>query len=218
MTTRLKIDFVSDVSCPWCVIGLKSLETALARLGPDIDADLRLQPYELNPQLPREGQDIDDYFKKKHGVSREQIERSRDALRQRGEEIGFDFHLDQRTRIYNTFDAHRLLHWASTQGRQRELKHALFGAYFTDGRDISDREVLADLATRVGLDAEQVRAVLASDAEAGEVRRLERFYHEQGVSAVPSIIINDRYLIQGGQPVEVFERALRNIAAEKSAA
>ena len=218
MTARLKIDFVSDVSCPWCVIGLKSLEQALDRVSADATADLHFQPFELNPQMPPEGQDIAEHIAQKYGSSPEQMERNREGIRARGAELGFKFNMDKRTRIYNTFDAHRLLHWAQLEGRQHALKQALFTAYFTDGRNPNDREVLVDVAAKAGLDALKAREVLESGRYADEVRQHEQFYARQGISAVPSIIINDKYLIQGGQPVQVFEQALRKIAAESKEA
>lgn len=215
MTTPLKIDFVSDVSCPWCVIGLRSLEQALERIGSDTGADIHFQPFELNPQMPPQGQDIAEHLAQKYGSTREQLLRNQEAIRARGAELGFTFDMGKRSRVYNTFDAHRLLHWAELEGRQRELKRALFAAYFTDGRDPSDREVLIELATQAGLDPVRAREILELDLYADEVRERERFYGERGIQAVPSVIVNDQYLIQGGQPVEVFERALRQIAAEQ---
>jgi len=214
MTTPLKIDFVSDVSCPWCVIGLRSLEQALERIGPQAAADIHFQPFELNPQLPPEGQDVVEHLTQKYGSTREQMLRNQDAIRARGADLGFEFDMGKRARVYNTFDAHRLLHWAELEGRQREMKRALFAAYFTDGRNPSDREVLTELATQAGLDPVRAREVLESGLYADEVRERQRFYGERGIQAVPSVIVNDKYLIQGGQPVEVFERALRQIAAE----
>lgn len=214
MTARLKIDFVSDVSCPWCVIGLRSLEQALERTNGAVQADIHFQPFELNPQMPPEGEDIIDHLVRKYGAPREQLERNQEAIRSRGAALGFEFDMEKRSKIYNTFDAHRLLHWAELEGRQHALKRALFAAYFTEGRNPSDRETLVELAQQVGLDPERAREVLESGRYADEVRERERLYASQGISAVPSVIINDKYLIQGGQPVEVFERALRQIAAE----
>ncbi len=215
MTAKLKIDFVSDVSCPWCVIGLRALEQALERVGDAASADIHFQPFELNPHLPREGQDITEHLVQKYGSTPEQLRRNQEAIRDRGADLGFTFELGKRSRVYNTFDAHRLLHWAELEGRQRELKRALFAAYFTDGRNPSDRDVLVELAAQAGLDPVRAREVLESDRYADEVREREQFYGQQGISAVPSVIVNDKYLIQGGQPVEVFERALREIASEE---
>ena len=210
----MKIDFVSDVSCPWCAIGLQSLETALQRLGGEVQAELHFQPFELNPQMAPEGEEITEHLVRKYGITPEQAQANRESIRQRGAALGFTFDMDKRARIYNTFDAHRLLHWAELEGRQRELKHALLRTYFTDGQDPSDHSVLARVAAEVGLDAERAKQILASDEFAAEVRERERFYLDHGVHAVPSVIINDRHLIQGGQPPEVFEQALRRLAAE----
>ena len=215
MTTQtLKIDFVSDVSCPWCIIGLKALEQAADRLQGEVALDLHFQPFELNPQMAPEGQDIGEHLHEKYGATPEQSQKNREAIAARGAELGFAFSMDKRSRIYNTFDAHRLLHWAEKKGLQPQLKHALFTAYFTDGQNPSDHDVLVRVAAKVGLDADEARALLASDRFADEVREREQLYLQNGIHSVPAIIINDRHLIQGGQPVEVFEQALRQIAAQ----
>ncbi|HYD94978.1 MAG TPA: DsbA family oxidoreductase [Noviherbaspirillum sp.] len=215
MAQHMKIDFVSDVSCPWCAIGLYSLEEALQRLDGEVRADITFQPFELNPQLPPEGEDIDEHLAAKYGASPEQSQSNREAIRARGEEVGFTFSMDKRSRIYNTFDAHRLLYWAAEEGRQRELKHALFKAYFTDGDNPGSHELLVRLAGEAGLDPVRAREILTSDAYAQETREQENFFLEQGIHSVPAVIINDRYLISGGQPVDVFEQALRQIASEE---
>jgi predicted DsbA family dithiol-disulfide isomerase len=213
MTTPIKIDFVSDVSCPWCAVGLNALETALRNIGDDIAPELHFQPFELNPNMAPEGQDITEHITQKYGSTPEQQEQSRAMIRQRGADVGFDFALGMRNRIYNTFDAHRLLHWAGLEGRQRALKHVLFEAYFTLGEDPSSHAVLQAAAVKVGLDAQGAATVLASDRYAQEVRAAEQFYQQQGINSVPAVIINDRHLISGGQPAELFERALRQIMA-----
>lgn len=210
MATSLKIDFVSDVSCPWCAIGLASLECALERLSKEVNATIHFQPFELNPQMPAEGRDAVAYLVEKYGSTPEQIRKNANAIRARGKEVGFVF--GNREHVYNTFDAHRLLHWAGLEDKQIPLKHALLAAYFTDGRDVSAHSVLVDLASSVGLDAQQAQAILSSGAYADEVREQEQFYQQQGIHSVPAIVINDRHLLQGGQPVEVFEQALRQIA------
>jgi predicted DsbA family dithiol-disulfide isomerase len=206
----MKIDFVSDVACPWCAVGLLALEEALRRIGPDVPVALHFQPFELNPQMPPEGEDAAEHLARKYGAPPEQLARTRQALRERGAELGFSF--GERTRVWNTFDAHRLLHWAGLEGRQRELKHALLTAYHTDARNPGAQDVLLDLCARVGLDVERARAILASDEYADAVRERERFYQARGISAVPSVIIDDRHLIQGGQPPEAFEQALRRLS------
>ena len=212
----MKIDFVSDIACPWCAIGLNALEQALARIGPDLQASLHFQPFELNPQMAPEGQEIVEHLGQKYGIDAAQIAANTEAIRQRGATVGFTFGIGKRSRIYNTFDAHRLLHWAGLAGDapQRALKHALLKAYFTDGQNPSDPEVLVQAALAAGLDEAGARALLASDTYTAEVRQAEGFYQQQGIHSVPAVIINDRHLISGGQPVEVFERALRQIAAE----
>jgi predicted DsbA family dithiol-disulfide isomerase len=215
MTTSIKIDFVSDVSCPWCVIGLRSLQQALANLGDAVHAEIHFQPFELNPAMATGGQDMGEHIAEKYGSSLEQMAQSREMIRARGAELGFTFDMAQRGRIYNTFDAHRLLHWAGLEGRQQPLKEALFKAYFTDGQDPSSHAVLLRLVKEVGLDAAAGAEILASDACGADVRELEQFYQGQGISSVPAIIINDRHLISGGQAPEVFEQALRQIISSK---
>jgi len=211
----LRIDFVSDVVCPWCAIGLASLEQALQRLQGEVAAEIHFQPFELNPQLPPEGEDIAGHLQRKYGMDEAQLAQNQERIRQRGAELGVVFDLGARSRIYNTFDAHRLLHWAETEGRQRELKHALLRAYFSEGKDVSDRDTLVAIAASAGLDAGRARAILDSDEFAEEVRASERFFQQLGISGVPAIIIERRHLVSGGQPPEVFERALREIAAAR---
>ena len=221
MTTLLKIDFVSDVSCPWCVIGLKALDEALERVKSEVSAELHFQPFELNPGMAAEGQEITEHITQKYGITPQQAHANRENIRLRGAQAGFKFSAADepgggRHRIYNTFDAHRLLHWAEVQGldKQKALKEGLFKAYFTDGQSPASHEMLVRVAGEAGLDAAQAREVLLSGAYAGEVREREQFYLNQGIHAVPAVIINDRHLISGGQPPEVFEQALRQIAAE----
>jgi predicted DsbA family dithiol-disulfide isomerase len=213
MMKTLKIDFVSDVSCPWCAVGLASLQTALARVAPEVQAEITFQPFELNPQMVAEGEDTTEHLRNKYGSTPEQAAAIRETIRARGAELGFVFNLDKRSRIYNTFDAHRVLHWAHLEGCQLALKKALLKAYFTDGEDPSDHTVLVRLATEVGLDAVRARAILEGDTFAAEVREQEQFYQQQGIHSVPAVVINDRHLISGGQPPEVFEQALRQLAA-----
>jgi len=211
---ELKIDFVSDVSCPWCAIGLASLERALERL-PEVKAQLHFQPFELNPSMPPGGQDVTEHLTQKYRTTPEQQAAAREAIRERGASVGFEFRKEGRGRIYNTFDAHRLLHWAELQGegRQHALKKALFKAYFTESRSPEEHEVLVQAATEAGLDSTRAREILAGDEYEPEVRHREGYYMEHGIHAVPAVIIDDRHLIQGGQPPEVFEQALRQLAA-----
>jgi predicted DsbA family dithiol-disulfide isomerase len=211
MKKHLKIDFVSDVSCPWCAIGLESLQTALGRLEGLAEVEIHFQPFELNPHMVPEGQDITEHLSEKYGSTPEQAAQAREAIRARGEALGFTFNMAKRGRIYNTFDAHRLLHWAELEGKQMALKKALLKAYFTDGENPSDTALLVRVAGEVGLDSTRAAAILESDTFADAVRAQEQFYLGQGISSVPAVIINDRHLISGGQPPEMFEQALRQI-------
>jgi predicted DsbA family dithiol-disulfide isomerase len=212
--TTLKIDFVSDVACPWCAIGLLSLEKAVERVGGELSVELHFQPFELNPAMAAEGEDATEHLMRKYRVSAEQLAGTRTMLRQRGAELGFTF--GERSRVWNTFDAHRLLHWAALEAgpaAQRTLKHALLQAYHGDDLNPGDHEVLLRVAADAGLDVDRARAVLETGEFADEVREREQFFQQAGINAVPAVIVNERHLIQGGQPVEVFERALREIAA-----
>ena len=217
MTQPLKIDFVSDVSCPWCVIGLKGLEQALARAGDVVEAEIRFQPFELNPEMPPEGQLLVEYAAQRYGSTPEQLAERRVMIRERAAALGFTIALSpEQGRVFNTFDAHRLLHWAGLKGKQREMKLALFRAYFTDSLNPGDKAVLVDAAEAAGLDRASAMDVLESGRYADEVRTAERFWRSKGITGVPAVIINDRYMISGGQPADLFEKAIRKIAAEES--
>ncbi|MFB3305818.1 DsbA family oxidoreductase [Pseudomonas sp. AMR01] len=214
MSTSLKIDFVSDVSCPWCVIGLRGLTEALDQLGAEVQAEIHFQPFELNPNMPAEGQNIVEHITEKYGSSAEESQANRARIRDMGAELGFAFRTDGQSRIYNTFDAHRLLHWAGLEGLQYNLKEALFTAYFSDGRDPSDHGTLASIADGVGLDGKRAAEILASDEYAAEVREEEKLWVSRGVSSVPTIVFNGQYAVSGGQPVEAFVGAIRQIIRE----
>ncbi|HEY8587656.1 MAG TPA: DsbA family oxidoreductase [Rhodanobacter sp.] len=209
----VRIDFVSDVSCPWCAIGLAALQRALVALDGEISAQVHFQPFELNPQMPADGEDSTEHLVKKYGSSAEQIDANREAIRQRGAALGFTFNMDRRSRVYNTFDAHRLLHWAGLEGRQLALKQILLRAYFTDGENVGAHETLLRLAKEAGLDVKRAEQILAGDEYADDVRKQEQFFMSRGIHSVPATIINGEHLISGGQPPEVFEQALRQIAA-----
>lgn len=210
----MKIDFVSDVACPWCAVGLNSLELALNNIGGEFPVDLHFQPFELNPAMPPEGEDTIEHLTRKYGSSPAQLAQGREALRERGAAVGFRF--GTRPRVWNTFDAHRLLHWAGLQGgtEQRSLKHALLAAYQSRGENPGDADVLLRAAGEAGLDLARARSVIASDEFSAEVRERQQHFQQLGIRSVPAVIINDRHLISGGQPPEVFEQALRQIAAE----
>ncbi len=213
---RMRIDFISDIVCPWCAIGLLSLEAAAARI-PGLTLDLHFHPFELNPGLEAQGQDIEEHLAQKYGASPQQLAQTRQAIRERGAALGFDFRMEARSRIYNTRDGHRLLHWAEEAhgaAVQRTLKLALLKAYFTEGRNVSDPAVLVEVAVAAGLPEAETRDVLATDRYATDVQAAEAEVHRQGIHAVPAIIVNQRHLIQGGQPVEAFEQLLRQVMAE----
>jgi len=215
---QLKIDFVSDISCPWCAIALAALEQAEERLQGQITLDWHFQPFELNPNMGPAGQNLQEHLHEKYGSTPEQFRQIHDTIAQRGAALGFVFDTAKRDRIYNTFDAHRLLHWAQEEGdvasgQHRALKRTLFTAYFTHGENPGDHAVLLRLVAETGLDPTRARAILQSTEFAEQVRARETFYQRQGIQSVPAIIVNDQHLIQGGQPVEVFEQALRQVAA-----
>ena len=216
MSTTLKIDFVSDVSCPWCAIGLSALEQALTAVQGDIAVDMHFQPFELNPQMGPEGQDITEHLTQKYGSTAAQQEQIRATIRQRGAEAGFAFKPEGRGRIWNTFDAHRLLAWADVEGalgQQHALKKALLTAYHGRAESPADHAVLLAAVLEAGLNESRAREVLAGDEFAQDVREREQFFTQAGISSVPAVIVNERHLISGGQPAAVFEQALRQIAA-----
>ena len=213
----LKIDFVSDVVCPWCVVGLGGLETALERLEPEgIAADIAFQPFELNPDMAPEGEGIVEHIGRKYGSTPEQSAANREMIRQRAGEVGFDMRMGADSRIWNTFDAHRLLHWAheTAPEKQKALKQALFTAHFTDNRNLTDAGVLTSAAEAAGLDRAEAAEVLASGRYTQAVRQAEQLWRARGISSVPAVVVEGKYLISGGQPAEAFEQALRQIAKE----
>ena len=210
----MKIDFVSDVACPWCAIGLASLQQALKNSADAVQATLHFQPFELNPDMPPGGEDVNEHLARKYGGTPEQFEANRAAIRERGAAVGFTFNPAGRGRIYNTFNAHRLLHWAGQQGddQQLALKRALLEAYHGRSEAVEQDDVLLAAVKKAGLDEARAREILASDEFAADVLAAERHYQQAGISSVPAVIINDRHLISGGQPPEVFEQALRQLA------
>jgi predicted DsbA family dithiol-disulfide isomerase len=213
----LKIDFVSDVVCPWCVVGLGGLTTALDKLkGEGVAADITFQPFELNPQMAPEGENIVEHIGRKYGATPEQSAANRVAIRERAADVGFDMRMGDDSRIWNTFDAHRLLHWAheTAPDQQEALKRALFTVHFTEGRNLTDAGVLTQAAEAAGLDRAEAAEVLASGRYAPEVRAAEDLWRARGITSVPAVVVEGKYLISGGQPAAAFEEALRKIAAE----
>lgn len=206
----LRIDIVSDVVCPWCVVGYKQLDEALKQT--QTDYEIHWHPFELNPNMPAEGQNMREHIIEKYGSSAQESDASRVRITEAGAEVGFDFNFTDDMRMHNTFNLHQLLHWAQPQGRMHDLKQALFTAHFTEGRNISNNEVLADIAAEIGLDRTEASAVLEDQRFAQDVRELEQHWQRQGVQSVPAIIFNERHLVSGAQGVENFTSILKQLA------
>ncbi|MES1190284.1 MAG: DsbA family oxidoreductase [Steroidobacter sp.] len=209
----MRIDFISDIACPWCAVGVASLDKALQEAGSDFEYELHFQPFELNPGMPKEGRNLVEYLSQKYGMSADRIKASHDMLYQRGKEVGFEF--GRRDHIWNTFDAHRLLYWADQldkSGAQFALKKALLRAYHGEAKNPSDRDVLLQAVAAVNLDTQEAQRILSSDLYAAEVHQLEHQWQRSGINAVPSMVINQRHLLQGAQPVETIVQALQQLA------
>ena len=216
MSVQLKIDIVSDVSCPWCIVGYQSLSLALAKLQPDLSAQIAWKPFELNPKMGAEGQHLGEHLHEKYGSTEQDIDQAKKMLTERGAAIGFTFNYQNDGRIYNTFNAHRLLYWARQYAKQTELKLALFALYFTQGGNPSNTDDLLRAVAKADLPPEEARNILESDRYAKEVREEEQRYVQMGIQSVPTFIINDKYKITGGQPVEEFVSTLQKIVVEES--
>jgi predicted DsbA family dithiol-disulfide isomerase len=217
MPRTLHIDFVSDVVCPWCVVGLGGLETALERLKAEgIEAEVSFRPFELNPDMAPEGENIVEHIGRKYGSTPEQSAANREMIRARAAEVGFDMRMGVDSRIWNTFDAHRLIFWAGEAGKETQaaMKKALFEAHFTEGRNIADAGVLTAAAERAGLDRAEAGEVLASGRYVEAVRAEQALWRSRGINAVPAVVVEGKWLISGGQPAGVFEEALRGMAGK----
>jgi len=212
--TKLQIDIVSDVMCPWCIVGYKGLESALEQLAPDVEATINWLPFELNPQMPIEGQDVRQHLMEKYGTTEEQGEQNKEMIAQRGKEVDFNFNFSQQMRMINSFNLHRLLAWAKDQGKQHELQMALFSAHFTKNIALNEHKELIKIVSSIGLDAEKAKYILNSDAYAEQIRAEQKISLESGINSVPTFIINDKYAISGGQSTETFKQALAQIAQE----
>ncbi len=206
LTENIRLDIVSDVVCPWCIVGFLQLQQALREAG--LGADVHWQPFELNPAMPPEGENLTEHMQRKYGATEEQSQSNREHLISVGRDLGFRFELADDMRIVNTFDAHQLLHWAATCGRQHELKITLFHCYFSRGRDVSDREVLANAAVEAGLDFEEAVAVLEDQRYANAVRDAQKVSISGGIQGVPAVIVNQRELMVGAQGVENYKKVL----------
>lgn len=213
MTEPLRIDIVSDVMCPWCIIGYRQLAAALAASG--TAHEIHWHPFELNPNMPPEGQNGFEHIAEKYGSTHEQSVESRAHMTELGDKLGFAFRWADDFRMHNTFNTHQLLHWAETQGRKHDLKLAMFKAHFTDRRDLSDSGVLAAIADEIGLDGDEALAVLTDQRFAEEVRRAEQFWQQQGISGVPAVVFNRKHLVTGAQGVENYASILAQLAQMK---
>lgn len=216
MTAPLKIDIVSDVSCPWCIIGYKSLSQALIKLQPNIIGHIAWKPFELNPKMSAEGQHLGEHLHEKYGSGEADIAQARNMITARGAALGFVFNFKDDGRIYNTFNAHRLLYWARQLEKQTDLKLALFDLYFSQGGNPSNQEDLLKAIIKAGLPAEDARTVLDTDQYAKEVREEQKKYLDMGIQSVPTFIINDKYKITGGQPVDEFVATLNKIVSDEA--
>ncbi len=210
MTKPLRIDIVSDVMCPWCVIGYRQLSQALDASG--TDHEIHWHPFELNPQMPPQGQNAREHIIEKYGSTPEQSEQSRQQMKALGDSLGFDFAWAEDSRMHNTFNTHQLLHWAGSQGRKHDLKLALFKAHFTDRRNLSDVAVLADVAAEIGLDRAEAATVLDDQHYANDVRSEEQFWQQQGITGVPAVVFDSKHLVTGAQGVDNYTSILKQLA------
>ena len=214
MTKKLKIDIVSDVVCPWCTIGYKRLEKAIQELGVADQIDIEWQPFELNPNMPAEGQNLNEHITEKYGSTLEQQNQSKKMMTDAGEELGFKFDYFDDMRMVNTIDAHVLLEYANDFGKQTELKMTLTKAFFSDRKDVSKRDVLRTALLEVGLNADEALAKLDSDEARLEVRNKQGYWKNMGVNSVPTIVFNRKSAVTGAQPVDTFKQVLSELIAE----
>ena len=210
----VSIDIISDVSCPWCIIGFRSLQLAIDELDKDDEVEINWRPFELHSAMGPEGLDRAKYIQKKYGLTPEQAQANRQNLIDRGLTVGYEFHFPENGRVYNTFDAHRLLHWAKQFSLQTQLKLALFDLYFKQAGDPSNHQALLKCVEEVGLSVPAAEAVLTSDQYVEEVHADQALSQSQGVTAVPAFIFNNKYLVSGGQPKEAFIDVLQELEKE----
>lgn len=224
MSTAIKIDIISDVMCPWCAVGYASLNKALEALADKVTVEIQWHPFELNPAMPAEGQDLREHLTEKYGSTDEQSRENRQRITDMGKGLGFEFNFYDGQRILNTFAAHQLLTWAGELAQQNDqpkmlqtaLKMALFHAYFRDGRDVSQVTTLLDIAQETGLKREDAEQILTQQTYAGAVRAEQQQWQEMGIHSVPAVILQNKYLVSGGQPPEAFIQALTQIIKEDS--
>jgi predicted DsbA family dithiol-disulfide isomerase len=206
----MQIEIVSDTVCPWCFIGKRRLERAMA-LRSGVAFNLNWRPYRLDPTIPKEGVDRRTYLKAKFGDG-QRTQSMGDVIRAEGSGEGISFAFEKIERSPNTLDSHRLIRWAASAGVQDEIVERLFRAYFLEGRDIGDRNVLLDIAREGGMDVEIVTGLLAGDADAGLIEREDRLAHEMGISGVPTFIFENRFMMSGAREPEVLVRVIDKAA------
>lgn len=212
--TPMKIEIVSDVMCPWCVIGFQNLQQALTQLSDRIDADLEWHAFELNPNMPKQGQNLSEHLMEKYGITPEQSRQNRDRIMSMGEQAGFSFNFAEDAIMINSFDCHRLLYWAKSEGKQTDLQMAMFRAHFTENKRLNDNDVVLALVAEAGLNVDRARDILNSDEYSADVRAEQAKMHQYGINSVPTFIINGQYAINGGQPADVFAQALTQISEQ----
>ena len=216
----LRIDIVSDVVCPWCVIGYKQVEKALTLLEQSVEAEFHWHPFELNPDMPPEGEDAAEHIQRKYGRSAEQGKAVRTQIRDTAASLGFEFGEGGARRVVNTFAAHKLLTKAGevhSWQRQTALKLALFAAYFQTGLDVSDEAVLLDTTSSVGIDRDEAKDWLADESLAGAVRGELAYWRNENISGVPAIIFDGAFMVPGAQSAETFAGVIQKILAKRSA-
>ena len=210
---KIKIDVVSDVVCPWCYIGKRRLEKAIDQLAGQVDVELEFHPFELNPDMPKEGRNQKQHLANKFGGEERYREITSHVTKVASEE-GLHFNFDRQEISPNTRDAHRIIRYAKEEGKQSAVKEAFLKAYFEDGIDLSKTENLIDIAAKAGLEATKVSSLLASDEGRVEIEMEQRTNRQRGITGVPYFIINNKYGLSGAQPSEVFHKALLDIAKE----
>lgn len=226
MTAKVSIDIWSDVMCPWCIIGYSQLQKGLAELAGEVEAEVRWLPFELNPDMPAEGEGQEEHIARKYGRTPEQAAANRGQLLSIGERAGYSFAYagagePPKAMMWNTFAAHKLLKWALIEAGpavQTQLKRALFDAHFQQRRNVGDPEVLADIAASVGLDRAGALAATRDDALGAIVRREEAAAWDMNISGVPAMIVNGKYLIPGAQEPETYAQVLRKVVERQAAA
>lgn len=213
MTNKLKIDIVSDVVCPWCLIGFKRLEKAISELGMQDKVEIEWQPFELNPNMPAEGQNLQEHITEKYGSTLEQQKQSKQNMIETGTELGIEFDYFDGMRMSNTFEAHVLLEYAKEFGKQTELKLRLFSAFFSERKDVSDRKVLKQALLDIGLNADEALAKLGDDEARRGVRSAEDYWKNLGIQSVPTIVFNRKSAVTGAQPTDVLKQVLTELVA-----